>query len=97
MNQMKKLTDSNYDAFIKDGEKIILYTAGYCGICKTAAEEISQHFPQSGSVLLTDPQCVAIRTKINISKVPTLIIFRNGKEIKRAEGTTALFNYIDQA
>ena len=95
--KMMTLTDRNYDKFIKDGEKVVIYTTGYCRKCKAAIEKAEATFPQSGIVELSDPRCVGITTKIKLMKVPTMVIFRNGKEIKRAEGTTALFNLIDQA
>lgn len=93
---MRTLTDRNFAAFITNGEKAVICTAGYCGICKLAISK-AEGVPNIATIDLTLPESVNTRRKLRIKRVPTVIIYRDGSELRRAEGTTALFNYLDQA
>ena len=87
-----KLTDKTFDDYIKDGEKMVICTAGYCKACERAIRTLEASSQSIGIVILTDRDSVNTMTKLNIKKVPTIIDYRDGKEQKRAVGTAALFD-----
>lgn len=88
---MTKLDDFNFKQFIREGEKTVIFTAGYCGACRKALKELETS-SQSGIIEMTDPRTIGTRIQVKVKRVPTVITYKDGKEIKRAEGTTALLD-----
>lgn len=91
---MTKLDDFNFEEYISEGERTVICIAGYCGACRKAIKE-AEFSSQSGIIEITDPRTIGTRIKLKIKKVPTVIIYRDGKEAKRAEGTAALFDILN--
>ena len=93
---MRTLNDRTFREFIADGEKIVVCTAGYCKLCSNAIKQV-EDIEGIAVICLTAANSIATMSRLNVKKVPTVITYRDGKEVKRAVGTTALFNAIDQA
>lgn len=91
---MTKLNDSNYADYIATGNKIVVCTAGYCKPCIAALRDITAEY---GLLVLTDPEAHGAMIKTRCNKVPTVIYYRDGKELKRAVGTAAILDIQDQA
>lgn len=84
----------NYDNFekevIKSNKTVVVdFWAEWCGPCKMLApelEEFSRLNPEItvGKVNIDEETPLAIN--YNVEVIPTLIIFKNGKEVKRSVG-----------
>ena len=82
---VKKLTKENFEEEIKD-RILVDFNAEWCGPCKMLApiiEELSETY-KVGSVNVDENEELA--KKFGIMSIPCLIIFENGKEIKRSVG-----------
>ncbi len=89
---MSNTLPSSFEELIQTHEKPILvdFWAEWCGPCKMIAPEINSLAKDwSGKVTVikvnTDEK-PAIAIKYGITGIPTLILFKGGKEIKRVSG-----------
>lgn len=86
------LNESNFDHVIVNSEipVIVDFWAPWCGPCKMMApifNEVAQKYPLKAlfvKVNTEDQQNLA--SKYVIKSIPTLIVYKNGNEIKRATG-----------
>jgi thioredoxin len=87
-----RLTDANFDRIIADAKIPILvdFYADWCAPCKAMApviDEFAHEHP--GQVLVakldTDANPVTA-ARFNIRGIPTLIVFKDGREAKRQSG-----------
>lgn len=84
------LSDVNFKEIINQKEiALIDFYASWCGPCKMLApilDEIAKEFPniQVGKVNIDFEQIVS--KEYNVWTIPTMIIFKSGKEIKRIMG-----------
>lgn len=85
-----QLTDDNFEDTIKNGITLVDFHAVWCAPCKMIAPII-----QTLAVQNNGKACVAkididespmVSTKLQITSVPTLILFKAGKEVKRVVG-----------
>jgi len=87
---MKHLTDSNFDQEIKKGVTLVDFHANWCGPCRMLApvleqvEKEIQGKAEIGKVDIDEAQKVA--SNFQITSVPTLILFKDGKEVNRLVG-----------
>lgn len=88
---VQELTQENANAFIKNTSfALVNFSASWCKPCKRfkpSFEELSIDFKDQCTFAKVDiDQCPGFADTYNVSAVPTLIIFKNGKEIKRITG-----------
>lgn len=88
--KIKILTDQNFQNQIKTGVTLVDFWAEWCMPCKmmapvlnTAAEELNGN-ATIGKINIE--QHSAMATKYKVRSIPTLILFKNGKEINRFVG-----------
>ena len=88
-------TDSDFQMFLDGAEVPVLvdFYADWCGPCKAMAPVLDAYAHQhAGNVLVlkldTDANQMTAR-RYNIGSIPTLIVFRNGKEWKRQVGAAS--------
>lgn len=87
---VKILTTQNFDNQIKKGVTIVDFWAAWCMPCKVMApilNSVANELKDSASVgKLNIEDHQAIAAKYQVRSIPTLIMFKNGKEINRFVG-----------
>lgn len=86
---VKIVSAENFDAFIEKGLVLIDFFAEWCGPCRMLTpvlETIASEFPlvSIGKINIDDNAQPA--EKYEVSSIPTLILFKNGKEVARTVG-----------
>lgn len=87
-----EITNSNFQSEVLDEEKTVLidFFADWCYPCKMMApvvEEVSKDESiKVGKVNIDENQELA--EKYGVESIPTIIVFKNGKEYKRQVGVT---------
>jgi thioredoxin 1 len=89
---MKQVTDSSFDSDVLKSSKPVLvdFWAEWCGPCRALApklDEISKELGDKVEIMKVDidsnPQSPS---KYGVRGVPTLILFKNGKEVDQIVG-----------
>jgi thioredoxin 1 len=87
---MKHLTDENFETEIKKGVTLVDFHANWCGPCRMLApvlEQVAKDIKGKatiGKVDIDNEQKTA--TRFQITSVPTMILFKDGKEVNRLVG-----------
>lgn len=98
MSKCIRATSSNIDRILKDGVVLLEFWAPWARSCAVIAhviEEIAEDFDGKATVLKvnTDDLCdIAIKHKIRF--VPTVIVFKNGKEVSRDFGEASKESFV---
>ena len=90
-----KFETNNFEQEVLKSEKPVLvdFYADWCGPCQMMGpviEEISEELDgkaKVGKINVDENPDVAV--EYNVMSIPTLIIFKNGKEVKRYVGVTS--------
>ena len=87
---IKELTDANFQAQIKTGITLVDFWASWCMPCKMMAPVLNETAEELGSIAKIGKLDVdsnrASSVKYGVRSIPTLILFKNGKEINRFVG-----------
>ena len=87
---IKHLTDGNFEKEIGDGVTLVDFHANWCGPCRMLApvlEQVAKDIKGKasiGKVDIDNEQKTA--NHFQITSVPTMILFKNGKEVNRLIG-----------
>lgn len=87
---IKHLTDGEFDHGIKQGVTLVDFYANWCGPCRTLApvlEQVAHDLKGKATIAKIDidnEQKTA--SQFQIMSVPTMILFKNGKEVGRLVG-----------
>ena len=88
--KIKKLSDQNFEHQIKSGIVLVDFWATWCMPCKMMApvlNNLSEELTGNASVGKLDvDQNRAASAKYGVRSIPTLVLFKNGKEINRFVG-----------
>jgi thioredoxin 1 len=101
---IKHLTDDNFKSEIAKGVTLVDFHADWCGPCRMLApvlDQISVEMKGKASVAKVDIDAEQkTAAEFQISSVPTLILFKNGKEVNRLVGlrnAEAVKNFVNSA
>ncbi|MDE2420220.1 MAG: thioredoxin TrxC [Gammaproteobacteria bacterium] len=86
-----ELNDQNFFHYVQNTELSIVvdFWAEWCGPCKMMAPQFSQaaqKAPQYRFVKVDTEQARQISSQFNIRSIPTIAVFKGGKEIARQAG-----------
>ena len=75
--------------------KYILFSASWCGPCQTlkpVMEQVSKTIPVTKIDVDTDAQTVS---DYGVRSVPTVVLIKDGREVKRFTGVQSLNTYLN--
>ena len=83
------LNNDNFNTSIESGVCVVDFFATWCGPCKMLApvfEELSGEMDEVNFFKVDVDQALDVARRYAITTVPTMIIFKNGKEVQRIVG-----------
>ena len=84
-----ELNSSNFDEKIKSGKVLVDFYADWCGPCKMLSpiiQDVSQRIKDVTFASLNVDESEDIALRYDIFSIPCLILFNDGKEVKRSVG-----------
>ena len=92
--QISHLTDENFQQTIAKALVLVDFYATWCGPCRMIAPIIEQLAEKAAGKVqvakLDIDQAQQVTASLQITSVPTLILFKDGKEVKRVVGVKDL-------
>ena len=90
MSNLKQVTEETFEAEIKNGIVLVDFYADWCGPCRMIAphlEALSTELKGQASIVKVDvDHAQKIASTYEVTSIPTLILFRDGKETGRIVG-----------
>jgi thioredoxin 1 len=87
---LKHLDDSNFSETISKGVTLVDFFADWCGPCRTIApivEELANDLKGKATIAKLDIDGAQETTsKFEVTSIPTIILFKDGKEANRVVG-----------
>jgi thioredoxin 1 len=99
--EIEKLTKENFKKFIKNENAIIDFWAPWCNPCKMMAPEFESAFKslnnktKFGKINIDENQNIA--EEFDVMSIPTLIFFKDGREVDRLIGLKSKDEIIEKA
>ena len=91
------LTSGNFDEVISSGRVLVDFWAGWCMPCKMVApviDELAQEYSGSVTVAKVDIDNESeLAARYNVMSIPTVVLFKDGVEIKRFVGVQTKDKY----
>jgi len=89
-NTVKKIGDETFENEIAKGLVLVDFYADWCGPCKMLSpiiEEVAGQLSFKASFIKVDvDKAQANASKYGVTSIPTLILFKDGKEVERVVG-----------
>lgn len=90
--KMENLNDNNFKNEIENGIVVVDFYADWCGPCKMLKpflEKKQVEFPEVKFFKVDTEECDRLTNIYQIRALPTVIVFKNGKEEERVVGFSA--------
>lgn len=100
MSNIENLTEKTFDEKIATGKNLVDFWATWCGPCVAMAPILNKFDAENTSSIsvkkvdVDDNQNLA--AKYGISSIPTMILFEDGKEVKRVIGARPYADLVHQ-
>ena len=94
-DNVKDVSDSNFESDVLNSDKPVLvdFWAPWCAPCRALAphiDAVAQNYQDTASVVkLNVDDNPQVSQRYGIKGIPTLILFKNGKEEERVVGATS--------
>ena len=87
---IKHFNDDNFAAGIAHGLVLVDFYADWCGPCRMLTpviEELAQEMQEKLVVAKVDTdQSVSVASEYEVTSIPTLILFKEGEQVKKVVG-----------
>jgi len=100
MSELELSLQNNFDKMIECGLCLVDFNAPWCGPCRSqepVINELEQSYKGKANVVkINIDENSKVAMKLGIQSIPTIILFKNGKEISRFVGlqTAATLNRV---
>ena len=95
-----ELTRENFNEIVKSDKPVLVdFWASWCGPCRMVSPVIDQLAEEYGGKISVGKVNVddegALAAEFAIVSIPTVILFKNGKEVKKLVGVHSVDDYAD--
>jgi thioredoxin 1 len=100
MPSLVELTDKTFENEVKSGIVLIDFWAPWCGPCRMQTpilESVTKKTPENVTIAKVNVEaCPQTASRFRVQSIPTIILFKDGKEIKRHVGVAEEKTLLEQ-